>query len=183
MMLMEWYNEPQEWAAQGNTVTVTSDAKTDFWRKTHCGSIRDNGHFFFQAATGDFIAEVKFSGEYTDLYDQAGLMVRVDEAHWIKCGIEFVEGVQHVSAVVTRDYSDWSVVPLLQKPSALWLRVTRKGSTIEVHYSLDGDHYSLLRVAHLATAETVHVGLMCASPEGSGFSTTFEGLTVQGVFA
>jgi len=126
---------------------------------------------------------VKFSGEYTDLYDQAGLMVRVDKAHWIKCGIEFVEGVQHVSAVVTRDYSDWSVVPLLQKPSALWLRVTRKGSTIEVHYSLDGDHYSLLRVAHLAAAETVHVGLMCASPEGSGFSTTFEGLTVQGVFA
>ena len=33
-------------------------------------------------------------------------MVRLDEANWLKCGIEFVEGVQQVSAVVTRDYSD-----------------------------------------------------------------------------
>ncbi len=176
---MDWYNEPRAWTVRGDTITVTSDAKTDFWRKTHYGFIRDNGHFYFESVTGSFVAEVKISGSYSALYDQAGLMVRVDETNWLKCGIEFVDGVQHVSAVVTRDYSDWSVLPLPQNPAALWLRVALKGSTIEVHYSLDATSYTMLRLAYLPPAEIVCVGLMCASPEGDGFSTTFEGLKIR----
>jgi regulation of enolase protein 1 (concanavalin A-like superfamily) len=61
---------------------------------------------FYQKIKGDFIVEVKVRGKYQELYDQAGIMVRLDEANWLKCGIEFFEGVQQVSAVVTRDYSD-----------------------------------------------------------------------------
>ena len=178
---MEWYNEPRNWTIQGDAITVTSEAKTDFWRKTHCGLIRDNGHFYYQQTTGDFATEVRISGTYAALYDQAGLMVRADEANWMKCGIELVNGIQHVSAVVTRDYSDWSVVPIPQNPPTLWLRVTRHGSGIEMHYSLDGAHYTLLRMAHLTPAELVRVGLMCASPEGNGFPAIFEGLTICGV--
>lgn len=88
------------------TISITSGQRTDFWRKTHYGFIRDDGHFYYEQVKGDFIVEVKVSGQYEELYDQAGLMVRLDEANWLKCGIEFVEGVQQVSAVVTRDYSD-----------------------------------------------------------------------------
>ncbi len=178
---MEWYNEPQSWTAQDDRVTVTSDPKTDFWRKTHYGFVRDNGHFYFQQITGDFVADVKFGGVYNALYDQAGLMVRVDEANWIKCGIESVDGIQHVSAVVTRDYSDWSIVPLPQNPPSIWLRVTRQGSAVEVHYSLDGADYTLVRTAHFSSAEVAQVGLMCASPEGDGFTVTFEGFAVRGL--
>jgi hypothetical protein len=105
---MEWYNEPPFWQLQGDTLTITSEPKTDFWRKTHYGFIRDNGHFYHQQIQGDFTVEVKVTGQYAALYDQAGLMVRLDEANWLKCGIEFVDNVQQVSAVVTRDYSDHS---------------------------------------------------------------------------
>ena len=93
---MHWYNEPAVWAANGDTFTVTADPGTDFWRKTHYGFIRDNGHFYFQEVAGDFRCEVKVSGGYAALYDQAGLMVRLDAETWLKCGIEFVEGVQYV---------------------------------------------------------------------------------------
>ncbi|MBW4549277.1 MAG: DUF1349 domain-containing protein [Symplocastrum torsivum CPER-KK1] len=133
---MEWYNEPPVWNLQGDTITITSGQKTDFWRETHYGFIRDNGHFFYQAVKGDFVAEVKVSGEYHQLYDQAGIMVRLDEANWLKCGIEFVNGVQQVSAVITRDYSDWSIVPLPQNPASIWLRVTRRGTAIESIWDL-----------------------------------------------
>jgi regulation of enolase protein 1 (concanavalin A-like superfamily) len=37
---MDWYNEPPTWNEQGNTITVTSAPKTDFWRKTHSGAIK-----------------------------------------------------------------------------------------------------------------------------------------------
>ena len=55
-------------------------------------------------------------------------MVRLDEENWLKCGIELVEGVQQVSAVVTRDYSDWSIVPMPSNPTSIWLRIVHKGS-------------------------------------------------------
>lgn len=178
---MQWHNEPRIWNAQGNIITVTSAPQTDFWRKTHSGVIRDNGHFYGQPVTGDFMAEAKISGQYNALYDQAGLMVRADEANWLKCGIEFVKDVQYASAVVTRGYSDWSMMALAQRPPALWIHVTRHGVTLEVYYSLDGTQYTMLRQAYLTAANTVNVGVMCASPEGSGFPVTFEGFAVRGV--
>ncbi|QLE47195.1 DUF1349 domain-containing protein [Nostoc sp. C057] len=178
-MNMEWYNEPPVWEVKDEAITITSGAKTDFWRETHYGFIRDNGHFFYQKIQGDFIAEVKISGQYQDLYDQAGLMIRLDELNWLKCGIEFVDGVQQISAVVTRNYSDWSVIPMPQNPSVIWLRVTRRDTAIEVEYSLNGTEYTMLRLAYLTQTETVSVGVMCASPEGNGFQMRFEKFQIR----
>ncbi|GAB1542389.1 DUF1349 domain-containing protein [Scytonema sp. NUACC21] len=178
---MKWYNEPTSWNEENGIITVTSGANTDFWRITNYGFIRDSGNFYYQEVTGDFIASVKITGQYQILYDQAGLMVRLDETTWIKTGIEFVEGVQHVSAVVTRDYSDWSVVPLRQNPGSLWLRLHRRSATIEVQYSFDGQNYTMLRLAYLTEAETLQVGLMCASPEREGFQATFENFKIETV--
>lgn len=176
---MQWHNQPPAWTMQDGTLRVTAGPKTDFWRKTHYGFIRDNGHFYFQQVDGDFIAEVKVSGDYAALYDQAGLMLRVDENTWLKCGIEFVDGVQQASAVVTRDFSDWSVVPLASHPPAVWLRLRRKAEAVEVFYSLDGERYELLRMAYLTTAKTLQVGPTCAAPEGNGFPVVFEGFAIH----
>jgi regulation of enolase protein 1 (concanavalin A-like superfamily) len=177
--MMNWYNQPPQWNEQDESMTVQVGAKTDFWRLTHSGAVSDNGHFYYQVHEGDFQAQVTFSGQYATLYDQAGLMVRIDEKNWLKCGIEMINDIQHASAVVTRDYSDWSVVALPTKPTALWLRVKREGITIEVSYSLDGERYQLLRQAYFPPVPSVQVGLMCASPLGPGFSVTFDNFTVE----
>src|SRR6266851_3082172 len=141
---MQWYNEPPSWTIQDHKVIVHTGPKTDFWRLTAGGYIQDSGHFYFERREGDFRTEVTVSGEYQTLYDQAGLMVRLNETTWMKCGIELIEGKQQVSAVVTRETSDWSMVALSSNPPALRLRVSRVGSTIEVHYALDGSHSQLL---------------------------------------
>ena len=172
--MKKWHNEPPDWKHQEQTLSVTSGLKTDFWRKTHYGFIRDNGHFYYQEVTGNFRADVKIIGKYEVLYDQAGLMIRENDLTWLKCGIEFVNDVQYASAVVTRDYSDWSVVQLPQNTAYLWLRLERFEGAVEVKYSLDCEQYTMLRLAYLSEAQTLQVGPMCASPEREGFQVVFE---------
>ena len=176
---MQWHNEPPKWSSQDGRIEVSVASGTDFWRKTHYGFIRDNGHFGYVEVEGDFTAEVKVNGSYRELYDQAGLMLRTDSEHWIKTGIEYVHGVQYVSAVVTNDFSDWSVAPLAGSPASIWLRVIRKAEAVEVFYSLDGADYTLLRIAYLRPSAQTRVGVMCAAPDGQGFDVSFDGLSVQ----
>jgi uncharacterized protein len=175
---MNWYNEPAAFREENGSIFITTRPKSDFWRITHYDFIRDDGHFYYQAVTGNFTADVKIVGAYRDLYDQAGLMLRLDERNWLKCGIELVEGVQQASVVVTREYSDWSVIALPQNPPALWLRLKREGDAVEVHYALDGQHYTMMRLAYFPVEPVVQVGLMCASPQGEGFEARFEDFRV-----
>lgn len=173
-----WLHPPEDYAVEGDCITVTSRPRTDFWRKTHNGKVRDNGHFYYVHFAGDFEATVKVTGDYQDMYDHAGLMVRLDTANWIKCGIELADERLWMSAVYTRDYSDWAVVPTPEDMQAVWLRLTRKESTIEVHYSFDGSVFLMLRQGYLTSA-SVDVGVMVASPTGEGFTATFEGFSVR----
>ncbi|MCC7206061.1 MAG: DUF1349 domain-containing protein, partial [Anaerolineae bacterium] len=83
------------------------------------------------------------------------------------------------SVVVTREVSDWSVTALPANPPAIWLRVKRGGDALEVYYSLDGADYTMLRLAYFPTANPVQIGLMAASPQGSGYTVRFDGFTVR----
>jgi len=101
---MKWMNEPKSEKREGNRLVVLSRAKTDFWRKTFYGYITDNGHFLYLDASGDFTFQARVNGQYAALYDQAGLMVRLDAENWMKCGTEFFDGRRHANVVFTRDF-------------------------------------------------------------------------------
>ena len=176
---MTWFNEPRNWKQEDNKLTVFADAKTDFWRKTHYGFVRDNGHFYYERISGDFEVETEFRGKYGTMYDQAGIMVRLDKTTWVKSGVEFVDGVHHVSAVVTRDYSDWSVVPLDDCVGFLRLRLKRRGGTVILEYGTDEGQWIMFRTAYLSTSPELQVGRMVAAPEGEGFEATFTGFRVK----
>ncbi len=174
---MQRMNEPAKWLEDNDELVVQSRGQTDFWRITHDGGIRDNGHFFHDSIRGDFDARVCVNGKYQDQFDQAGLMVRIDASNWLKCGIELKDGVPYASTVVTRDWSDWSVVRL-ESPASIWLEIQRRGQTFEVRYSIDGDQYQLMRQAYLPAKDSVSVGPMIASPIGNGFQARFRSLVV-----
>ena len=42
---MRWLNEPSVWSGDASDLTVAVEPETDFWRTTHYGFVRDNGHF------------------------------------------------------------------------------------------------------------------------------------------
>lgn len=109
---MTWFNEPSQSSIVDGSLHAVTKSKTDFWRKTFYGFTRDDGHFLYGDVSGDFTAEVTISGSYETLYDQSGLMLRVDEEQWLKAGVEYTDGAMHLSTVVTRGFSDWSMIPL-----------------------------------------------------------------------
>jgi uncharacterized protein len=169
---MHWLNEPPVWHANNGRLRVVTGLRTDFWRVTHYGFVRDSGHFYYQERTGDFTAQVKVEGSYESLYDQAGIMIRLDTANWIKAGIEYTDGQPHFSAVVTREFSDWSVLPA-HSTGPVWLRLTRLESAVRIQYSTDGHSFRMLRLAYFPDAREIQVGLMCCSPEREGFEAEF----------
>jgi uncharacterized protein len=176
---MKWFNEPAIAKQSGDQLVVTTKPKTDFWRKTFYDYVTDNGHFFFLPVIGDFTFECRVAGKYAALYDQAGLIVRLDSSNWLKCGLELVDGIGHASVVVTREYSDWSTVRDISMKDPLWWRMVRKGSSLEVLYSLDGKNFISTRLGYLPLQASVDAGIMCASPEGSGFECTFDELRLR----
>ena len=175
---VEWINEPAQWSATDGVLTVTADAGTDFWRTTHYGFIHDNGHVYGAAVSGDFDLSVLVRGAYADQYDQAGAMVRVDEQHWLKTGIEFVDGRACFSTVVTLAYSSWSIADLPDGVSELSLQLARRGDAVEVRYSTDGSPAQLAAVAYLPADRPAFAGAMCAAPDGAGFAVSFHDLAI-----
>lgn len=178
---MKWLNEPKKWSGNAQKLTLTVDPNTDFWRITHYGFIRDSGPFYYQEVQGNFEATVKVTGSYQELFHQAGLMVRTDNKNWIKTGIEYVDGVQNVSAVVTREVSDWSVVPRNDSPKSIWLKLLRKGDYVQIQYSFDSKDYKALRLAYFPPNVKVQIGMVAAAPGKKNFPVVFEGFSVKAV--
>jgi uncharacterized protein len=172
---MQWLNPPEKAELTERGIIVETKDASDFWQKTYYGFTPDNGHFLTTPRSGDFTVEVSFSGQYETLYDQAGLMLRVDETHWVKCGVEYTDGHMHFSTVVTNDHSDWSVVQLKGEPKVVSVRITRLGDALFIQYSIDeGKNWAMARLAWFSPSpEMVQVGLMACSPKRAGFQVEF----------
>ncbi len=78
-----WLNRPKTVDLGGDTLDLVTDKATFFWRKTHDGFTRDSGHFLGIKAGARFTAQLCVRAQYEALYDQAGIMVRVDEQRWV----------------------------------------------------------------------------------------------------
>lgn len=172
-----WFNEPSTWSLEYDALRFTTDPKTDFWRETFYGFIRDSGHFLGVTTDDGFTAQVRVRGRYRDLYDQAGLMVRIDETKWVKAGVEFTDGQAFLSTVVTDGKSDWSVARPVDADD-LSVRITLIKGSMRIQASTDGLIWPLVRLAPFPSAETYLVGPTACSPQGSGLRVHFSEFSV-----
>lgn len=168
-----WWNPPPASHIADDTLHVTTGHDTDFWRITCYGFIHDNGHFFAKEVDGGFTAQVRIRAVFKDLYDQAGLMVRIDAQTWIKVGAEFSDGQLMFSTVLTNGKSDWSVMPAPACEDGFWIRITVSAGVVRAQYSLDKKHWPMLRLAPFPDAAQYAVGPMCCTPKGQGLDVAF----------
>ena len=131
---MQWLNEPASWQRAGDVLKVDVDAGTDFWRATGYGYIHDSGHVYGEVLPGDLDVSVRIRGTFASQYDQAGIMLRVDERTWLKTGVEFFEGRPRLSTVLTAGWSSWMVadLPPGTDETGLQRRLGRAGLAVDV---------------------------------------------------
>ncbi|MBQ8760580.1 MAG: DUF1349 domain-containing protein [Bacteroidales bacterium] len=176
---MQWFNEPENWNIENETLTMDVTPQSDYWRISHYGFTVDDAPFLYTTRGGEFEVKVKISGEYKERFDQAGLMIRIDKENYIKTGIEFVDGKYNLSTVVTHTTSDWSVIELDEPVEFVWIKAVRRLDAVEIFYSFDDKNYTMMRNCWLQDNTPVMVGMMAACPDGKGFKATFSDFKIK----
>lgn len=176
---MQWFNEPEKWTVENQALSMFITPKSDYWRISHYGFTVDDAPFYYALYGGEFEVKVKITGDYKNRFDQAGLMLRIDEQNYIKAGIEFVDGVYNLSTVVTHKTSDWSVIALEKPVPFIWIKAVRRLDAVEVFYSFDDKTYTMMRNAWMQDNTPMMVGVMGACPDGDGFNVKFENFKVK----
>lgn len=168
-----WINPPVEHHLDGETLRLTSDANTDFWQGTWYGFHRHSGHAFGFYLSENFTVQVKIEGEFSRLYDQAGLFIGESETCWVKAGIEFNDAQPAIGSVVTRGNSDWSTGLFPGDPTTFWMRATVQNEALRIQYSTDGQTWLLLRLCPWPRGRKQFVGVMACTPERAGLEVMF----------
>ncbi len=175
-----WLNPPAHHSV-GSGLEILTDARTDFWQRTHYGFRRDDGHALLTSLSSDFSLTTHVVYQAQVQYDQCGLMVRVDPENWIKTSTEYEnESHSRLGSVVTNlGYSDWATQDVLSSHTEMWYRISRCDADFLIEASFDGDRWLQLRVAHLHTSvETVEAGVYACSPIGRAFKCRFTEVTI-----
>ena len=146
--LRGWDNFPkQRPEIRGAEIEMRIPPKTDCWRKTRNNFNRDNAPFHWQKMTGDFDVVCKISGEMKNIYDKAGIQIRLDEANWVMTGMELFNDQMNHSTLLTKDHTDWSLTPLPTNAEkvGIWFKISRRGDSFECLYSTDRENWVMTR--------------------------------------
>jgi regulation of enolase protein 1 (concanavalin A-like superfamily) len=191
-----WSGEPGEPVIDGAGVSFATRPGTDLWQRTYYGFRVADAPARLVHVDRNVTLTVRAAFDYRARYDQAGVLVLVDDDCWAKASIEFEEGgLSRLGTVVTNHgYSDWATrdVPT---PSRFWYRASLRGPDLLFEACADGQHWEQLRVAHLhalgATTEAmaaspadrlpapeVRLGVYACSPQDSSFRARFDRITV-----
>lgn len=171
-----WTTAPVASAVDGDSLLVTAAEGSDAWRITSYGFVHDDEHALIAPFPDGTAMEVIFAVDLAEQFDQAGVFVRGSDRRWIKAGIEFADGTPQLGAVVTDEFSDWSVAPVPGwNHHDVTIRVSRAGDALTVRARLESGPWQLVRLAHLAPDEVLEAGPFCCSPTRGGLVVRFLG--------
>ena len=185
-MSFQWINQ-SEIREEGSRIEIMATPQSDFF----CNSGSDaeegitpaslcNAPYYYTEVEGDFVLKVKVSHEFRDIYDSASVMVMADVKNWAKACFEKTDFGTHaaVSVVTKRGESDDANGCNLEGNTA-WLKVCRVGNTFSFHYSVDGEHFFMMRFFSLPAEKTVKAGLLAQAPTGNGGIRVYEDFSLE----
>lgn len=176
----DWTTEPVSAVLDGTVLIVEAAEGSDFWEKTLYGFQHANGHALLAAWPAGSAVEVSFSlNGFTELYDQAGLMLWNGLANWIKAGVEMNDGVPHLASVVTDGYSDWSLTPVPEwMGQIVTIRASQLNDAVILRAHVADEPWRTMRVAPFGSltgsrSALAQAGPYVCAPTRPGFRVTF----------
>lgn len=168
-----WLNPPPQAVEDGEDLVVTAAKGSDLWRITSYGFERHSGHALLGAFRPEWAIEVSFTLDYDHLYDQAGLLIRVDAETWIKAGVEISDGQPQLS-VVAGGRSDWSAAPVPQwSGQTVTIRASWSGDAVTIRGRVADSPWQMARLTPLDPDATAYAGPYCCAPEREGLTVRF----------
>jgi len=169
-----WTTLPAAAEESPGRLLVTAAEGSDAWRHTGYGFVHEDEHALLETWDAGNAVEVSFAAAFEAQFDQAGLMIRVDAEHWIKAGVEFVDGAPQLGAVVTAGKSDWSVAPVPDWAGReVTVRASRLDDAVIVRARVEEEPWRLVRLAPLDPDAAAEAGPYCCAPSRAGLTVEF----------
>ena len=161
------------------SLIIKPPGKRDYWMKTYyLPEIKkaDGPAFVSRIRPNErntTTVDLEFKRRPGAQFDQGGLIVFINKDCWLKTGIEYVDDVPRMSAVVTNfGWSDWSTKKVASSNVRIRLSQCGNGSYVIESQSTSSDRddlkaWDLVRICHLSaalTADTVDVGIFACCP-------------------
>ncbi|MPW29880.1 DUF1349 domain-containing protein [Agarivorans sp. B2Z047] len=190
----QWINRPKQFVLDETQLVIETEANTDFWQRSFYGFRNDNAPALLIERADNFSLSVKVSFNYQAQFDQAGVIIYLNDENWFKASIEYETAhLSRLGSVVTNlGYSDWATTDIAT-PQHIWYRLSRRGPDFLIEYAKDGVNYQQMRIFHLhqlgatsaeqrdppaAASCSVKFGLYACSPLNSSFKAKFEQLSL-----
>ena len=173
----KWTREPADFTLSDDCVEIITKPYTDLWQRTYYHFRNDNAPVFQMETDEKFFSFiVKTSFESKHRFDQCGVVMYLDSENWLKGSIEYEnEQFQHLGSVVTNNgYSDWATTAIDASIRCMWYRFSRREDDYCIECSVDGVHFSQMRICHMHKGGgSIRFGIYACSPEDSSFKATF----------
>ncbi|KAL0479884.1 hypothetical protein AKO1_007400 [Acrasis kona] len=170
----EWMNRPHKVEEDNGALIVETLIESDLWRNTSYGFVHNNAHALLETFNHDTALEVDFIPDYSNNFDQAGILIWQSDSQWAKIGVEYSDNMLQLGAVVTNENSDWS---LSAKPEWNGKKVTIRASwssdAVTVRAKVEGQSFSMIRLFPLSSKVPTKAGLMFCSPSGKPLKVKF----------
>ncbi len=177
----QWINKSKITEEKG-VFCIKAPAKTDRFNHLTDNRIVNNAPFYYKEVAGDFVIRAKVSMDYCATYDGVGLMVMLDDTHWITVFQEYIGGDKViVNSVVTNGGSDDANGPRVEQEH-VWLQIAKKDNVFAIHYSIDGKKYNLIRICTIPFSSPLKVGLAVIAPTGDGGNRYFENIYLENLY-
>ena len=179
---LEWTRKPAGFCITEDRIDIITEPHTDLWQRTYYHFRTDNAPVL-QLSTDEpfFSFTVRTQFESKHRFDQCGIVMYLDSDNWLKASIEYENEIfQHLGSVVTNNgYSDWATTEIDASVKSMWYRLSRREDDYCIECSVDGVHFSQMRVCHMFHGGgAIRFGIYACSPEDSSFKATFTDLQI-----
>ena len=156
-------------------LTITSGAKTDFFRETDGITAYGNAPVILTSVdnTRPFTFTVKVAPQFGATYDAGALYMWERNDKWLKFAFERDErGQSRIVTVRTHGTSDDNNHDVVPEKSA-YMRVSSDTVSLGFYYSVDGRSWHLVRLLRNDYPPRSWLGLSAQSPTGFGSRASF----------